>query len=95
MTQLDRHLSRVEQHGFDRSLFPLSYRGHNLIILQNDAHPTDDDRMHFHFTLWCSKCDTTGSMSGRFPSHDTNMVAHVANARIAVFDSFASACQNG
>ena len=90
MTQLDRHIARVEQYGFDRALFPLWFNGHRLELLKNDAHPTEDDRIHFHFTLWCSRCHEEGSISGRFPAHNSNMVANVTTARALVFENFNS-----
>lgn len=87
MTQLDEHINRVERYGLVRAEFPLSYNGHTLDILTNDAY-FDDGRLLFDLLLFCTDCGGEHGVSGRFSADDDEQVSHVANARVAVFSGF-------
>lgn len=87
LTQLDDHLARVEKHGFDRDVFPVSYNGHRISILSNDGY-MEEGRLLFDFVLYCPKCTQESSVSGRFPANYDNHIEHVCNARVAVFERF-------
>jgi len=88
MTQLDDHIERVERYGFERRLFPLSYNGHRLTILFNDAYIDTDERLLFDFTLYCLDCQRERGLSGRFPADAEDQMAGVVNAKVSVFDKF-------
>ena len=89
---LNSHLERVEKHGFDRGVFPVSYHGHNLKLLQNDGHETSDDRLLFHFTLYCTNCERECGISGRLPPEDEHMEYHIVVAKVASFGEFTEDC---
>lgn len=94
MTELDNHIGRVERYGFERRLFPLSYKGHRLVILSNDAYIDNDERMLFDFTLYCRECGRERGLSGRFPDDCQDRMAAVVNAKVACFDKFkVEACE--
>lgn len=88
MGTLNDHISRVERYGFVRECFPVEYNGHKLVILQNDAHETNDNRLLYDFTLFCVNCRTEDGVSGRFPSHAEDVNTHVVAAKIACFEKF-------
>jgi hypothetical protein len=88
MTQLDSHIERVERYGFERAAFPVSYNGHRVDIISNDAHYTNEDRLFFDFTLYCRDCKKERGLSGRFPVSCDDQIAGVVNAKVAVFDRF-------
>jgi len=54
--ELDAQLTRVEKYGYKRDYFPLTWNGHNVILLVNDSYETDDKRIHLHLTLYCAGC---------------------------------------
>lgn len=88
MKTIDEHIEQVEEYGFVRYCFPISYKNHEVSILSNDAYETTDGRVLFDFTLYCVKCDKESGVSGRFPADDDNQVEHVVNAKVAVFSKF-------
>lgn len=87
-TLLEKKLNEVEEYGFERQNFPISYNGHVLTILSNDAHRSEDGRIRFDLMLHCKKCRTTSSISGHFPEHYDNQERLVVNAKVAVFAKF-------
>ena len=89
---LNSHISRVEKHGFDRGVFPLQYNGHDIALLQNDAHWTDDGRLLFHFTLHCVNCQASNGISSRLPSDDTHAEYHLTVAKVSAFGPFTEKC---
>ena len=88
MTQLDDHIERVERYGYERRLFPLSYNGHRLDILSNDAYIDGDERLLFDFTLYCRDCKRERGLSGRSPADCDDQMPGVGNAKVATFDVF-------
>jgi hypothetical protein len=90
MTELDKHLDRVERYGFVRDNFPIEYNGHNIEILTNDAYKLPGGRLLFDFAIYCRQCRTTGSISGRFPAGCDKQIEYVVNAKIATFETFNS-----
>lgn len=87
-SELDEHIERVEKYGFVRSNFPLSYGGHEIIILSNDAHLAKRDRLFFDFSLYCTNCGTEGNISARLPSEFGNQLNGLVKAKVAVFEPF-------
>jgi len=87
MTQLDDHIERVEKYGFERRNFPISYNGHTISIISNDAY-IEDQRLLFDFTLYCNDCYAENGISGRFPANYNDQMAGVVSAKIAVFETF-------
>lgn len=88
-SQLANHVARVEQYGFERKNFPREYEGHRVIIRCNHGH-FEEGRLLFDFKLYCTRCDEKSAISGRFPASDDEQLAHLVNAKIAVFATFKS-----
>jgi hypothetical protein len=88
MSELDAHIELVEQYGYERDKFPLSYNGHRLDILSNDAYVAGDGRLLYDFTLYCRDCKRERGISGRFPDDFGDQMAGVVSAKIACFDKF-------
>lgn len=85
---LQDHIEQVEKYGLNRDIFPVRYDDHSIQILKNDAHKTNEDRLLFHFVLYCENCKQESSISGRFPADDNSQIEHVSNAKIASFHEF-------
>jgi hypothetical protein len=86
---LDEHVDTVERYGFDRKNFPVTYNGHKVSVLCNDAY-VDDERLLFDFKLYCNRCTEDSTIAGRFPASDGDQFAHLVNAKVAVFATFKS-----
>jgi hypothetical protein len=76
-----------ESHGFPDNIFPFSYAGHTIRALKNDAYTTVDGRLSFHFTLWCTSCETECVVRGRLPP-DYSSVEHIQTAKIAALGHY-------
>lgn len=88
MGQLQDQINRVEKYGFNRQYFPMRFRGHNILILSNDASTGPEGRLMFSFCLYCDRCGGMERMSGRFPANCERQVEYVANAKVGVMAKF-------
>lgn len=90
---LDKHIKRVERHGFDRDYFPMRLNGHKIFILKNDARLDPEDRLSFHFTLHCTKCESSESIDGLIPA-ELEEPSAIVPLKLAILGKFnASGCQ--
>lgn len=91
--KLQDHINQVEEYGLVRSQFPVSFNGHTVSILKNDATREKRGRIAFHFLLYCEDCKTESSISGRFSASDDEQIKHVSNAKVAAFHEFICNCE--
>lgn len=93
MPPLDKHLNRVEKHGFDRDYFPMRLNGHKIFILKNDARPDKDGRLMFVFTLHCANCEQSEGLDGVIPTR-LDAAAAIVPLKLALLGRFdVSGCQ--
>lgn len=55
-----------EEYAFPREFFPREFRGHDVIILTNNAHVTVDERLAVHINLACRSCKSESVVRWRF-----------------------------
>lgn len=63
MSRLDAHLGRVEEHAFQRELFPVEVSGHPVDILKNDG-SNEGERVKFIVLLKCLSCGRESCFRG-------------------------------
>lgn len=82
---------RSEAFGFSRKLFPLKFRGHNLLLVDNEGTYTVDERLTFHVTLYCSQCRDEQTIRGRLPP-EQSAERKMALVKVAALGAFRDAC---
>lgn len=85
---LGGHLARVERYGFLRSMFPFEYHGHSVVIVHNDAHRANNDRIYVRFALACTKCTYMSAVRGRFSRDAEHAQYRIAVAKVATLSRF-------
>lgn len=95
MSQLDKHLNKVERYGFFRDAFPVYYKDHEIHLLKNDAHETIDGRLQIHLTLHCPRCGDENVVRGRLPPTLTNPHQVIIGAKALALSKFTEQCTIG
>jgi len=80
-----------ERYGFRRGLFPQDFRGHRLVLLDNEGRMTVDDRLAFHLTLHCTRCKQEQTIRGRLPPKQSSE-RKMAYMKLATLGGFRDTC---
>lgn len=86
---------KSEEFGFNRTHFPMMFRGHNLYLLHNDGHITIDARPRFHLTAYCINCKREETVRGRLPRGNIDNIDRIsALAQFIIYAHFSDGCDS-
>lgn len=88
------HSPQSEAYGFPRSYFPLSWRGHDIILLTNNGHITVDDRLEIHINLHCKRCESDSIVRWRFSDEYSEYEWAAALSKLLVLHRFSEECNS-
>jgi hypothetical protein len=49
-------IQRTERLSYNREMFPLSWNGHNAVLLKNYMYRTDEGKLLVELDVYCNKC---------------------------------------
>jgi hypothetical protein len=76
---------------FDAYDFPWYFYGHRLKALHNTAYITDDGRLSYQLTVWCSNCMEEKAARGKLPP-EYSSVERIQTVKIIVLGHFTNLC---
>lgn len=85
-------LRQSEKYAFRRSYFPLSWRGHDILLLENNGHVTVDDRLEMHINLHCKWCESDSIIRWRFSDEYSEYEWAAALSKLLVLHGFSEEC---
>lgn len=83
----------TDELAYPPDLFPLSYKSHSLVPLQNDAFVDSEERLKIHLTLHCGNCYQSTTIRGHLPPSCTNYNTVAAISKIAAIGGFIQPCK--
>jgi hypothetical protein len=81
-----------EAYGFSRNYFPISWRGHKIILLENNGHVTVDRRLEIHINLHCKKCGSDSVVRWKFSDTYSEYNWAAALSKLLVLHGFSEEC---
>jgi hypothetical protein len=61
----NRRVEKAEEYGFSRKLFPWSYNGHDVVIMDNDGYIEEDGKLFLKLALFCRGCNEISAQRGK------------------------------
>jgi len=86
-----------DKYGLNRSIFPLEFNGHKLIVVNNIGRETsedDDPRLFLNILVYCARCEDESSFRARFPPTDISYGFLSSVAKLYVLGNISHQCEN-
>jgi len=90
---MDGFSRNTSELAYPPDLFPLSYKSHSLVPLQNDLFVDDENRVKVHLTLHCGNCYQNTTVRGHLPRECTDYNRIAALSKMATLGGFVHPCK--